>query len=455
MAFASRLIFAFLLCLTFTVSGHAADIVPSGPAGCGADPEPNAANPYGPPDFSPSRECHLGENGPGTATWGWLNACTKWSWCPGWYPTNIVSAAPSCPANSIDVAGSCICQAGFEADNGSCVPENGCPAAGTQEGAAGELYETTGNYPPSSICSGGCSWSTSGGEGCMNGKCFYKGPLTSLNKTCVPSSPGPGDGTTPPTGEPDKTPPEDKQCVEKGLCPFYYNGTKFCTKCDSKEGTSSESGSSSTDSRDADGNPTGSTGSTTTTKETTANCTGDKCTTTTTTTTQNPDGSSTVKTETGELDRGDFCKSNPGHVVCKGEEEGTWGGSCSGGFQCSGDAVQCAQAQASWKAACLFDVGADDPNVVKGGQAMSSDQSALRAQLGLDGAGDDFNLSSMIDSDPLFAAGGGCPSDQQVTLLGQSLTLSLSSWCSWLQTAGTILQAAAYLAAALIVFRRG
>lgn len=389
---------------------------------------------------------------------------TSYSPSPGAYGTCSGSwgtATPylkssGCPANSLMVAGNCVCQAEFEEQDGACVPQNGCPSAGTVEGNAGEMFELPGNYPPGNICSGGCSWASSGSTGCLNGKCYYVGPLTSLDKTCVPSSPGPGDGTTPPSGEaPPKTPPDEKQCVEKGLCPFYLNGNKFCTKCDTKEGTSSESGSSNTENKDAQGNPTGNTGTTNTAKQVTVTCTGDRCSTQTVKETTNPDGTASKETTTGEVDKQSFCKANPGHIVCKGEDEGTWGGSCSGGFQCTGDAVQCAQAQAAWKAACLFDVDASNAHVVKGGQAMSADQSALRAQLGLDDSGDEFSLSSLINTDPLFAAGGGCPADQQVHLLGQTLTLSLSPWCSWLQTAGTVLQAAAFLAAGLIVFRRG
>lgn len=325
-----------------------------------------------------------------------------------------------------------------------------CPEAGTKEGDSSNAYTTNSRVPANNLCIGSCSWSAGGvvPSVCANGKCYYYGPFTSNGSACT------GEGGAPPPPEPEPAPPDDASCVSKGQCPGTINGTKVCVPCSSKEGTTSESGSSSGTGTDSNGNPTGGTGTTETTKETTANCTNGSCNTTTTTTVTNPDGSTTTTTETESKPQVDFCKSNPGHIVCKGEDEGTWGGDC-GSFQCTGDAVQCAQAQAAWKAACLLDVAADDPNVVKGGQAMSSDQSALRAQLGLDDNGEAFNLSSMIDSDPLFASGGGCPADQPVTLLGQSLTLSLSAWCSWLQTAGTILQAAAYLAAALIVFRRG
>lgn len=359
----------------------------------------------------------------------------------------------SCPTNSTLVSGSCICNSGFKEQGDSCVPDNGCPDPGHVEGGSGDIYETTSKYPSNAVCLNGCKWSAGGltPSVCANGKCYYWGPMTASGDTCT------GDGGAPSTSdpEPDPVPPGDAQCVASGKCPGTVNGTKVCVPCSQKEGTTSESGSTSSESTDSTGAPSGSSGITSTQKETTANCSGGSCNVTTTTTTTAPDGSTTTTTETESKSQDAFCQLNPSHVVCKGEKEGTWGGACAGGFQCTGDAVQCAQAQAAWKAACFLDVGESDSDVVKGRQAMAADQSALRAQLGVDGAGESFTLSSLINTDPLFAAGGGCPADQQITLLGQSMTLSLSQWCSLLQTAGTILQAAAFLAAALIVFRRG
>lgn len=451
MDYVSRLIALLLLFLPFAASAVISPVsiwrVQIGPSG------------YTVPSFDVAGcksgvSQHYGANYPFLPTTTFAASSATNGTCSGsWGTGTIFKQSEQCPANSISVAGNCVCQAGFEDVDGACVPENGCPAAGTQEGSAGELYETTGSYPPSSICSGGCSWSTSGGEGCLNGKCFYKGPLTSLNQTCVPNSPGPGDGTTPPTGEPEQTPPEDKQCVEKGLCPFYYNGTKFCTKCDTKEGTSSESGSSSTDSTDADGNPTGSTGSTNTTKQTTANCTGDRCTTSTTTTTQNPDGTTTVKTETGELDKGDFCSSNPGHVVCKGDDEGTFGGSCDSDFQCTGDAVQCAQAREVAKLRCVFDVSPDDPLAVAGGLAMNGELTPT-GHPGAPGSGLVVDVMEQIDTAPAFGSSGNCISDRTFSVIGMSLTLPFASMCPYFNMIGNVFLSCCYLVAGFIVFRR-
>lgn len=296
-------------------------------------------------------------------------------------------------------------------------------------------------------CNDGCSMVLNSGSYSSSANKTY-GYWRQNGNTCTPAP------DTPAPESPSSPDGQDAGKCPIGQCPGTINGTSVCVPCKAKEVTDTSSSENTTETPAGASAPSGSS-STSSSGSKSTECEGGVCTTKEVVTVTNPDGSTTDKQKETTESISDYCAKNPNAAICKAEEAGQWGGACAGGFQCSGDAVQCAQAQASWKAACLFDVGADDPNVVKGGQAMSSDQSALRAQLGLDDTGDNFNLSSMIDSDPLFASGGGCPSDQQVTLLGQSLTLSLSSWCSWLQTAGTILQAAAYLAAALIVFRRG
>jgi len=296
-------------------------------------------------------------------------------------------------------------------------------------------------------CNDGCTIVlTSGSYSATTNKTY--GNWNQNGNTCSPSPELPG------VDSPDSPDGQDAGKCPTGQCPGTFNGQFMCVPCKGKESSDSSSSENTTETPNGASAPSGSASQSQTGSKSTE-CDAGVCTTKETVVTRNPDGSTTEQQKEMTESISDYCAKNPKAAICKAEDAGQWGGACAGGFQCKGDAVQCAQAQAAWKAACLLDVAADDPNVVKGGQAMSSDQSALRAQLGLDDTGENFNLSSMIDSDPLFAAGGGCPADQQVTLLGQSLTLSLSAWCSWLQTAGTILQAAAYLAAALIVFRRG
>lgn len=296
-------------------------------------------------------------------------------------------------------------------------------------------------------CNDGCTIVLNSGSYSSTANKTY-GSWRQNGNTCSPSPELPG------VDSPDSPDGQDAGKCPTGQCPGTFNGQFMCVPCKGKGSSDTSSSENTTETPNGASAPSSSASQSQSGSKSTE-CDGGVCTTKETVVTRNPDGSTTEQQKETTESISDYCAKNPKAAICKTEDAGQWGGACAGGFQCKGDAVQCAQAQAAWKAACLLDVASDDPNVVKGGQAMSSDQSALRAQLGLDGNGEDFNLSSMIDSDPLFAAGGGCPADQQVTLLGQSLTLSLSAWCSWLQTAGAILQAAAYLAAALIVFRRG
>lgn len=327
------------------------------------------------------------------------------------------------------------------------VPDNPpCPASGTTEGDSSNAYTTSSKVPSNNLCIGSCSWSAGGvvPSVCANGKCYYYGPFTSNGTACT------GEGGAPAPKEPDPAPPDDAKCVSKGQCPGTINGTKVCVPCSSKEGTTSESGSSSSEGTDSSGAPTGSTGTTNTTKETTANCTNGSCNTTTTTTVTNPDGSTTTTTETESTPQPDFCKANPGHIVCKGEDEGTFGGSCAAGFQCSGDAVQCAQAEAGWKSACASDVSGMTDQINDGTAAMAS---GAASGLGIPGGSDAFDLGSRLSDVPLFGSSGGCPSDVSVNVGGTSYTIAFSAMCPQLQVLGVALMAFAYLVAGFIVFR--
>lgn len=354
--------------------------------------------------------------------------------------TNVLS----CPSNSTLVSGQCVCSSGFTEEDGQCV--NNCPPAGTTEGDSSNAYTTSSKVPSNNLCIGSCSWSAGGvvPSVCANGKCYYYGPFTSNGSACT------GEGGGPAPEEPDLVPPDDAKCVSKGQCPGTINGTKVCVPCSSKEGTTSESGSSSSEGTDSSGAPTGSTGTTNTTKETTANCTNGSCNTTTTTTVTNPDGSTTTTTETESTPHPDFCKANPGHIVCKGEDEGTFGGSCAAGFQCSGDAVQCAQAEAAWKSACASDVSGMTEQINTGTAAMAA---GAASGLGIPGGSDAFDLGSRLSEVPLFGSSGGCPSDVAVNVGGTSYNIAFSSMCPQLQVLGVALMAFAYLVAGFIVFR--
>lgn len=341
------------------------------------------------------------------------------------------------------------CPAGQVAGAGGFCEDQPCPPAGTTEGDSSNAYQTTSKVPSNNLCIGSCSWSAGGSvpSVCANGKCYYYGPFTSNGSACT------GDGGAPAPPEADPSPPGDADCVSKGMCPGTFNGTFMCVPCGSKEGTTSESGSTSSESTDSSGAPSGSSGPTNTTKETTANCTGNSCNVTTTTHVTNPDGSTTTTTESETKPQADFCKSNPGHVVCKGEDEGTFGGSCASDFQCSGDAVQCAQAREAAKLRCVFDVSPDDPLAVAGGLAMNG-QLTPSGHPGAPGSGLTVDVMEEIDTTPAFGSSGNCISDRTFSVVGMSLTLPFASMCPYFNMIGNVFLSCCYLVAGFIVFRR-
>lgn len=313
-----------------------------------------------------------------------------------------------------------------------------CPEAGTKEGDSSNAYTTNSRVPANNLCIGSCSWSAGGvvPSVCANGKCYYYGPFTSNGTSCT----GDGGGPVPP--EPEPAPPDDASCVSKGQCPGTINGTKVCVPCSSKEGTTTESGSTSGSGTDSSGNPTGETGTTNTTKETTANCTNGSCNTTTTTTVTNPDGSTTTTTETESTPQADFCKSNPGHVVCKGEDESTFGGDCSSGFQGTGDAVQVATARAVWESRCALNEGPD--------QASQDTMDALKTW-----SMSDLNLPDLTVTAPMPEA-ATCPLGDISANFGQfTVPLPLSMLCPYLAVIHKVVTSFGMLMWLLIVFVRG
>lgn len=341
------------------------------------------------------------------------------------------------------------CKAGELPDPVTGICDVQCPAAGTQEGSSENAYQTSSKVPANNLCIGSCSWSAGGvvPSVCANGSCYYFGPFTSNGAKCSGQAGGPPGGEPPSPPEP--SPPDDAGCVAKGQCPGTVNGVKICVPCSSKEGSSSESSSSSGSSTDSGGNTTP-TGPTESTKETNAKCEGASCTVTTTTTTTAPDGSSTQTSTESTVPAADFCKVNPTHVVCKGKDESSWGGSCSGGFACSGDAVQCAQTKAAWISACAADTSGMSAQITEGTAAMAA---GAASGLGIPGMNESFDLAGKISEVPIFGSSGGCPSDVSVSVGGSSYSLPFSRMCSQLQILGAALMAFAYLVAGFIVFR--
>jgi hypothetical protein len=214
--------------------------------------------------------------------------------------------------------------------------------------------------------------------------------------------------------------------------------------------------SSSESEKETSETKTDDTGITKTDKKTNTKCEGAKCTTTTEETTTGPGGSSTTKTTTTEEPKQDYCQKNPKALECKADnEESSWGGSCESQFVCDGDAVQCAQAQAAWLTTCSLRTDRANSTVLAGNAAIDgTDRAGIEASLGKNQT-TAFSLSSLISSNPVFGATGGCPGDSSVSVAGVSVTVPFSSLCGMFNQIGIALQGLAYLVAAFIVFRKG
>lgn len=194
-------------------------------------------------------------------------------------------------------------------------------------------------------------------------------------------------------------------------------------------------------------NPDGST-TETTTKETTSTD-GGKATTTKETTTiyRNPDGSianQEKKTETSEQPLSEFCKTNPAHPSCVGTKtDGSFAGSCAGGFKCSGDAVQCAIAEASHKANCAMEVTDDVLNAFQGMKNFNGTG---------EGEGLDRKLID-VDSDlNVTEIGGGTGlSDQSFTIMGKTIMLPFSEINRFIEMLGYAVMMIAWIQAFRII----
>lgn len=185
------------------------------------------------------------------------------------------------------------------------------------------------------------------------------------------------------------------------------------------------------------------------------NCVGDKCTTTTTTTTtvrNNSTGSTSTSTSTTTTtsSKPGYCQENPKSKLCSdGDDKGSsFSGSCGGGFQCEGDAIQCAMAQEQHRRACkLFDDQTPESRLYdaeKGKTGKRTDDLPGNETIA-------FGQSMYSDANMLGA--GSCIGDVQADLMGQSITLPLSNICPMLGTLRLALLAFGALLWVIIVFR--
>ena len=320
----------------------------------------------------------------------------------------IAQTGTSCPANSSLSGGSCNCSSGFvPGSGGTCIPA----AAACQSlagGLSGTYYASSGTGGLS-FCSGNCVISA-GLSGSDSSGTYFSGPFGATGATCSGSTGGASPSPTP---------------LNPGNCPGTVNGVSVPggVPCGStSSGSSSSTTPGPTSSEPA---PAGASNGTSTSSQTT--CSGGNCSTTTTTTTTTGVGSagggtSTTGSSTTTQSLGAFCQTNPSDPQCAAQS--SFGGSCSAGFSCKGDAVACATAQVEYQSTCLFNAS---PSA-----ATTATYGALKAQDGQTAQGA-FTSNMAVDSVLPAAPVAACAVQDIVIPIGSgmfatSLTLPVGTY---------------------------
>lgn len=192
-------------------------------------------------------------------------------------------------------------------------------------------------------------------------------------------------------------------------------------------------------------------------------CEGGKCTTTTTTvTTDKSTNATTTETKTKEQTDKDFCKDPKNSEKCNqdgspkyggngsgdDDDDGgkSFGGSCSAGFQCSGDALQCAMAREQHKRNCaLFE---DRAGISEIGDYEAAKSSAGDGAIG--GGGGSVNVSDMGGGADEFLGAASCPPDRTINGPGWEVSIPYSKLCPYLEYFGYIFMAVCGLVAVRI-----
>lgn len=396
------------------------------------------------------------------------NTCKAMSAENGSY-TDVIFAGPAaCPANSAASGSSCVCNSDSIEVGAQCVPKQDpdmkCATDFTMSGfgigqGLGTIRDTktvSGVLPSGDMCwpsdspTSGClvtfdrsglttmadgsiqsTGSFSMYKGGVGGKaCTLEDPGTTVEEKCAqPGSYTDSKGT-------------HSLCLDPPKCEGGFGGevggVEVCVK--DKGGNVIET-SKDTIKKNEDGSTDKVTEKTT--------CKGSSCTTekTTTTTTNNNTSSSSTTTKTESKE--DYCKANSNAQQCKDddEEKGKFGGSCSAGFTCEGDPLQCAIAKDQHKRNCqMFDDKTPESRLYDSEAAKGSDRDVTKDLPG----NTEVDVSGKLSNEDVLG-GGRCISDLSVEVWFTSVTLPFSRICPSLDYLGWVLVSVCSLAAFRIV----
>lgn len=203
-------------------------------------------------------------------------------------------------------------------------------------------------------------------------------------------------------------------------------GVQICVLYDPNMNTM-KSSSTTTSEATANG-PAGAASSTSSTSSTTT-CEGATCTTSSSKTTTPGDstGTPTTTTEKTTQTKAEFCVKNPADALCQ-VAKSSFGGACGTAPACSGDAVMCAVAAATFKSECLTERGTM-PDAIP---LVNIEKSVVIAKDA--GWGPDT---------------GTCPPPRQIVLSFATIPLPLDVLCQFALQIRPFVVGLAYLSAAL------
>lgn len=350
------------------------------------------------------------------------------------YTVNTSAGGYSCASGATLSGSTCTCTAPTSqqvgADSSSTCVDPNAERCATYTGGA-DLFTGFSSFPgvgtafcPSDGAASSCGAMIDGGFAIVkNGVRVWTYDVIYTGSTCTPTAAGStGSETT---------------C--KGTV-GTVNGVTVCSPPSDRNTVGSIKSTTATNPVDPASAP-GSGGSTTTQEATT--CTGSKCsTTTTTTTTPAGGGAATVTVKTEDVPKDDYCRDNPRAIMCL---TSSFGGACSGGFVCEGDAVQCATAREIHTRNCrMFDQESPESLLYgteknKVGSQVSNENVAFS--------------SANFDTSDAIGGSGACITDKVVTVMGSPITIPFSGVCVHLAMLGNVLLTVSFLLAGRIFMR--
>lgn len=394
-----------------------------------------------------------------------------------------------CVVGAEKVDGKCQCKDGYKQELGGCYPDKDKACAGLADFCSGRQgWAAQFRAPGQSadfVCQAAENFNSGGGstpafpncsKGCMlttgttvavkddAGKWHTTGSGKYVGSTCDPNvinklNEGKED-------EKEVTPPDSK---DPGKCNGQsgtVNGVAVCLPYGEAEGdktTKTETNSDGTRTR----------------TDTKTTCTGSTCTTETKVTKIGPDGNSTGgSTTVTQVPKDDYCSRNPGSSVCKAldpkgpgggsgngsgsgsgngsgdgdddEDKSSFGGSCSGGWSCEGDAIQCAIAKEQHKRACELFQDTDSEAYKLYLKERDKEGSVLD---GLKG-NKDIDVSQYVNGGDDFIGGGSCPADRKISFSYGEVSIPYSLICPYISMFGVVIVVCAGIAGARIITRR-